>query len=98
MACKIDRVVTPDGFVTLRVSGRIDGIHVQTLMTLTDNVETTKVLTIDLIEVTLVSREAVEVLAHVETRGINLQNCPAYVREWVSREQQRTTRQKDNAT
>ena len=27
--CKIDRVLTPDGFVVLRVSGRIDQTHVE---------------------------------------------------------------------
>jgi anti-anti-sigma regulatory factor len=84
MTCKIDRVLTPDGFIVLRVSGRIDGTHVEMLRELTDG-KTTKGLAIDLTEVTLVSREAVEVLTLAEASGIELKNCPAYVREWVSR-------------
>jgi hypothetical protein len=42
-------------------------------------------LAIDLSEVTLVSQEVVEALAVAEANGIELRNCPAYVREWVSR-------------
>jgi anti-anti-sigma regulatory factor len=84
MTCKIDRVLTPDGFVVLRVSGRIDGTHVETLRELTDKGKTTKGLAIDLTEVTPVSHEAVEVLTVAEANGIELRNCPAYVREWIS--------------
>ena len=85
MTCKIERVHAPGGFVVLRVSGRIDGTHVETLRELTDKGKTTKRLAIDLAEVTLVSREAVEVLTLAEASGIELKNCPAYVREWVTR-------------
>ena len=41
---------------------------------------------IDLKEVTLVDRDAVTFLALSETGGIELRNCPAYIREWVDRE------------
>ena len=43
---------------------------------------------IDLAEVTLVSREAIRSLSLVEPDGVELQNCPAYVREWISRERE----------
>jgi anti-anti-sigma regulatory factor len=89
MFCKIDRVLTPDGFVVLRVSGRIDRAHVEALWELTEKEKTTKGLTIDLTEVTLVSHEAVEVLSLAEASGIELRNCPAYVRGWISRERER---------
>ena len=46
-------------------------------------------MAIDLAEVSLVSREAVEVLTVAGATGIELRNCPAYVREWVSRERER---------
>jgi anti-anti-sigma regulatory factor len=85
MSCKIDRVLTPDGFVVLRVSGRIAGIHVETLRELTGPEMAAQGLTIDLREVTLVSREAVAVLCRAEAKGIELRNCPAYVREWIFR-------------
>jgi hypothetical protein len=42
-----------------------------------------------LAEVTLVSCEAVKTLTLAETNGIELRNCPGYVREWISRERER---------
>jgi anti-anti-sigma regulatory factor len=88
MTCKIERILTPGGFVVLRLSGRIDGAHVETLQELTSKEKTTKGLAIDLTEVTLVSREAVEVLTLAEASGIELKNCPAYIREWISRDRE----------
>jgi hypothetical protein len=44
---------------------------------------------LDLEEVILVDREAVMLLAHSEANGIELRNCPAYIREWVARERAR---------
>jgi anti-anti-sigma regulatory factor len=97
MTCKFDRVLTPDGFVVLRVSGRIDGANVETLWELVEKEKTTEVgLAIDLTEVTLVSHEAVDVLTHAEASGIELKNCPAYVREWLSRQRECADMQVDN--
>ncbi len=42
-------------------------------------------LSLDLTEVTVVSLEAVKALNVSEANGIELRNCPAYVREWISR-------------
>jgi hypothetical protein len=97
MTCKIDRVLTPDGFVVLGVSGRIDGANVETLWVLAEKGKITKGgLVIDLAEVTLVSREAIEVLTRAEANGIELRNCPAYIREWVSRERERGATEVDH--
>ena len=72
--------------MVLRVSGRIDGAYVARLRESMEKEKTTKGgLAIDLAEVTLVSQEAVEALAVAEAIGIELRDCPAYVREWVSR-------------
>ena len=89
MTCKIERVITPDGFVVLRLSGRIDGTHVEALRELTQKEKITKGgLALDLTEITLVSHEAVEALSLAEANGIELRNCPAYIREWVSQERE----------
>ena len=89
MTCRIERVLTPDGFVVLRMIGRIDCTYVATLQELMEREKTRKgELAIDLTEVTLVSREAVDALAVAEANGIELRNCPSYVREWVSRAKQ----------
>jgi len=85
MTCKIDRVLTPDGFAVLRVSGRIDRAHIEALSELTEKETSTKGLAIDLTEVTVVSLEAVRALTIAEDSGIELRNCPAYVREWICR-------------
>ena len=86
MACKIERVVTPSGFVVFRVSGRIDRAYAEVLQDVTENEKTGKGrLVLDLAEVTVVSLEAVRALNLAEANGIELRNCPAYVREWVSR-------------
>ena len=37
MVCKIERVLTSDGVVVFRVSGRIDGAYVELLQELTEN-------------------------------------------------------------
>ena len=85
MACKIERVVTPNGFVVFRVSGRIDRAYVEVLQELIENEKTSKGrLALDLTEVTVVSLEAVRALSVAEANGIELRNCPAYIREWIS--------------
>ena len=90
MTCKIERVLTPVGLVVFRVSGRIDGGDVELLQELTENEKTAKGrLALDLTEVTVVSLEAVRALTVAEANGIELRNCPAYVREWISRVRER---------
>jgi hypothetical protein len=39
---------------------------------------------LDLTEVTVVSLEAIRTLNVAESSGIELRNCPAYIREWIS--------------
>jgi predicted metal-binding protein len=46
---------------------------------------------IDLDQVTVADREAVKLLAVCESNGTELRNCPAYIREWVSRERAQTS-------
>ena len=86
MTCKIDRVFTPGGFVVFRVSGRIDCSSFELLQELIENEKTAKGrLALDLTEVTVLSLEAVRALTVAEANGVELRNCPAYVREWISR-------------
>ncbi len=85
MACKIERVITPSGFVVFRVSGRIDREYAEVLQELIENEKTAEArVALDLTEVTVVSLEAVRALTVAEANGIELRNCPAYVREWIS--------------
>ena len=85
---KIERSVSGEGLVVLRVSGRIHAEHVDTLREFVGREKGQ--MAIDLKEVILVDREVVGFLASSEAGGIELRNCPAYIREWVARERTRT--------
>ena len=84
MSCRIDRVLGEGDRVELRVSGRIHADDVETLRELLGREKAGMV--VDLKEVVLVDREAVTLLACSENNGTELRNCPAYIREWVTRE------------
>jgi hypothetical protein len=84
MSCRIDRLVTGENFVVLRVSGRIHGEQVDTLRELIR--EEKGGVAIDLTEVLIADRKAVKLFEVSERNGIELRNCPAYIREWVERE------------
>ena len=43
-------------------------------------------IAVDLKEVKLVDQETIAFLAHCEAIGTELRNCPAYIREWINRE------------
>jgi predicted metal-binding protein len=43
-------------------------------------------IVLDLRDVRLADRDAVKFLIDCEADGMKLENCPAYVREWIERE------------
>ena len=45
-----------------------------------------RTIVLDLQEVRLADRDAVKFLKDCEARGVKLENCPEYVREWMERE------------
>src|SRR5262245_34674997 len=73
--------------VRFALSGRIQGADLAELDRLIAEEAPRRVSALDLAEVRLVDREAVTFLARCEANGIRLENCPAYVREWIAREQ-----------
>jgi hypothetical protein len=82
MTCRIDRLSTEKG-VVLQISGRIAAEDLEVVHTALDG---RRVAAIDLAEVELVDREAVKLLGQTEAEGIELRNCPAYIREWITKE------------
>lgn len=88
MTCKIVRQAIGQGRVVLRVSGRLTGDDVNTLRTLLE--QESDALTLDLKDLLLVDDEAVKLLAIHESRGVTIENCPLYVREWIRREREGT--------
>jgi len=66
------------------LSGRIEGECISQLENLI-SAEKRRVA-LDLGEVTIAGLAGVRFLARCEQTGIKIQNCPAYIREWISRE------------
>jgi len=93
MACRIDRLTAERDSVVLRISGRITQDDIPVLRAAID--QERGALAIDLTEVGIVDRDTVNLLASSEGRGIDLRNCPPYIREWVDRE--RTTSTQDSS-
>lgn len=84
MTFRINRLVVGEGLVILCTSGRITGQDVDMLRDLLDQEKSG--VAIDLKDVVLVDHEAVKFLALRELSGVELKNCPAYIREWIKRE------------
>jgi ABC-type transporter Mla MlaB component len=82
---RIQRSEQADG-VRLMLSGRITAEHLPELRRLIEGEDGRRAVTFDLKEVKLVDRDAVNFLADCEAAGVTLENCPAYVREWIARE------------
>ncbi len=70
--------------VAFTLSGRITAEEVAELQRLLEGQDHRIVL--DLKEVKLVDRDTVRFLARCEANGIQIENCPAYIREWIVRE------------
>jgi hypothetical protein len=71
-------------FTVFTLSGRMEAEQVAELKKLFDRDYRNIIL--DLRDVRLADRAAVRFLRNCETDGMNLENCPAYVREWMDRE------------
>ena len=67
-----------------RISGRIAQDDVDVLRAVIDR--ECGAVAIDLGELGLVDRDVVNLLALSEARGVELRNCPPYIREWIARE------------
>jgi len=72
---------------TLRLIGRIESESLDELLAQVRSHRPRLVLDLD--EVTLVDVGVVRFLIACEAEGIDLLNCAPYIREWMSREQER---------
>jgi hypothetical protein len=85
MTLKIQRRVA-DRFVVFTLSGRVQKEYIAELQNLVDFAAANNSVVLDLKEVRLVDREAVQFLARCDAEGVELDNCPAYIREWIEKE------------
>ena len=78
-----------NGEVVIKLSGRMDAENIGELESLMTSEAGGRRIVLDLRDLTLVDQDAVSFLKRCEEDNITLKNCPAYIREWITRE--RTT-------
>src|ERR1700689_3969174 len=89
---KIDR--SSNGRTVFTLSGRIEVEDIKELQQLLASEATGKQLVLNLRDVTLVNQDAVKFLARCEADSIMLDNCPAYIRQWIEQAQGRKRRRR----
>jgi hypothetical protein len=82
---KIQR--SSNGQVVFTISGRIGEDDTADLETLIRSESKVRPIALDLKDVTIVNQDAVNFLERCEADGITLKNCPAYIRQWITRQQ-----------
>ena len=83
MTTRIELRFIGHDLVMLYISGPITEQEVATLRHLLEQAKA--IAAIDLNDVLIVDRDAIPLLAECESNGVELRNCPAYVREWITR-------------
>jgi hypothetical protein len=79
-----------NGQIVFKLSGRIDAENIAELETLIKSEVDGRPIVLDLEDLVLVNQEAVSFLERCEVESITLKNCPAYIREWITRRRQRS--------
>jgi hypothetical protein len=79
---KIQR--TANGHVVFAVSGRLEVDSLRELSALLALECSTRAVTLELKDLVLVDREAVGFLQACVAKGIELRNCPQYIRTWMA--------------
>ena len=75
-----------NGQVVFSLIGRIEAVDVVELERLLSLEAAGREIVLDLREITLIDRDGVKFLDRCKTQGIKLENCPAYIREWIDSE------------
>jgi len=81
---KVRRTAT--GQVVFALSGRMAQDNLAELEALIGSEANDRPIVLDLTDVTLVGRDAIAFLERCEANHITLEHCPAYVREWITRQ------------
>jgi hypothetical protein len=79
---KIQR--TANGYVVFAVSGRLEADSLCELTALLARESSARAVTLDLKDLVLVDRDAVGFLRTCTQKGIELRNCPLYIRTWIA--------------
>jgi hypothetical protein len=84
---KIQR--SANGKVVFALCGRIEEDGLAELDRLLGSEKAGQHIVLDLKNVTIVDGNAVKFLSRCEASSIQLENCPAYIREWIRRDRAR---------
>jgi hypothetical protein len=85
MAFRIETVAR-GGLTVFALSGRIDKQAVKELSKLFGSQSDWRDIVLDLKEVGIIDRDAMQFFARCEASGLQLENCTPYIREWIERE------------
>jgi anti-anti-sigma regulatory factor len=85
---------TSNESVILTLIGRIEGESLEELKRLMALEASGHKLILDMKDITLVDQSAIRFLARSEADSVTLENCPAYIRDWVAAEKRRSRRPK----
>jgi anti-anti-sigma regulatory factor len=77
-----------NGEVVFHLSGRMDAENIAELEALLRKEASDSRKVLNLKDLTLVDQDVVRFLRGCEAVGIQLRNCPAYIRAWINGEQQ----------
>jgi len=77
-----------NGKVVFKLSGRMDAENVGELEKLLSAEASGRRIVLDLKDLRLVDQEVVSFLRRCEADSIQLKNCPAYIREWITGERE----------
>jgi archaellin len=80
------RIERSSSGIFFSLGGRIEAGDVAELQRLLSLEAGNDGIDLDLQEITLVDRDAVKFLARCESESIKLENCPAYIRQWIDAE------------
>jgi hypothetical protein len=83
LVLKVQR--TGDGEVVFAVSGRLYADNLRELAAVLD-----AAVALDLTDLILADADAIRFLCDCERGGIELRNCPPYIRTWIARERGRS--------
>ena len=78
------QIASVEKFSIFALSGRIRGEDVTAIEHLMESRADDYNIILDLKRVRLVDQEALRFLSECESQGAKLENCPLYIREWIT--------------
>jgi hypothetical protein len=86
MAFRIDTAARGK-FTVFILSGRIEKEAIDELRRLFEFQADCREIILDLRDVSIIDRDVMRFFVRCEADGVQLENCPSYIREWMEREQ-----------